>query len=227
MNNDKDNTRLYYDRLKAWAPKNTFVKSDQKEFASNNKNVWIMFENGSVGEVKKRHLAPKILQEFGAKMTIPDVFPGSPAVDHLHVTAGDKSVDTEFFANMDSVVKTDFDKYKTAHIVESAAYEIGKFAAAVAVREEAKKSKLPFIRNNADIAFLATMSIEYPFWDLRSWQSLPHEIQTARIAMPADRKLVINGEYNVEIPEGINNAVVFVRIPAVKAKPAIAVGKLN
>lgn len=230
-NGEKNNLNLYYNRLRNWSPDNTFLKSDVAAINAGKKNVWVFFENGKIGEIKERSLTPKILQTFGVKMTVPDVAQGSPAMSHLHVVAGDQAEDTQFFANYDSVVKTDMNKYATGNIIKSVAFEVGKITAAtlakIAADEAAKKnSNSPFLRLAGDAAIVGIMSVEYP-WDLRSWQSLPHEIQTARIDMPSDRKLVINGEYTVEIPEDVNNAAVFVRVPSVTAKPAILVGKLN
>lgn len=230
-NGDKSSLSTYYNRLTNWSPKNQFLKSDIQAINSGKKNVWVFFENGSVGEIKERSLSPKVLQAFGVKMTVPDVAKGTPAMDHLHVAAGDNVVDTQFFANYDSIVKTDMNKYATSNIIKSVSFEVGKITAAtlakIAADEAAKKNgNNPFLRMAGDAAIVGIMSAEYP-WDLRSWQSLPHEIQTARVDMPTDGKLVINGEYTVEIPEGTNNAAVFVRVPSVNAKPAIHVGKLN
>ena len=72
----------------------------------------------------------------------------------------------------------------------------------------------------------AIRSAEKP-WDLRSWNSLPNEVQVARVEMPKDRTVVINQNYEVVIPDDIKNAAVFVRIPTDNAQPSIVVGKLN
>ena len=230
-NGDKSSLNTYYNRLQNWSPDNKFLKDDVKAINNGGKNVWVFFENGSVGEIKERSLSPKVLQAFGVKMTVPDVSKGTPAMDHLHIVAGDKEADTQFFANYDSIVKTDMNKYATSNIVKSVAFEVGKITAAtlakIAADEAAKKNgNNPWLRMAGDAAIIGIMSVEYP-WDLRSWQSLPHEIQTARIDMPEDGRVVINGEYSVEIPKDVNNAAVFVRMPSVKSKPAIHVGKLN
>lgn len=228
--NKKSDFQFFNNRLKSFVPDNSFVKSDADALSAKSGSVWVFFENGLVGPIKKRALAPEALQGLGIKLTVPDVGAGFPALSHLHIQAGDKSVNTEFVANMDSIVKTDLDKYKTGNIIKSVAFEVGKLAAATAAKVAGDKMNEDLGGYGALIGTISAIAIqtqvEYP-WDLRSWTALPNEIQSARIAMPSDRTIVINGEYTVEIPEGIKNAVVFVRIPTPTAVPSIAVGKLN
>lgn len=232
VNGDKANAENYLSRVQQFAPYNAFVKTDAKAIASKKQHVWVFFENGTVGEIKPRSLAPEILRAFNIKLTIPDVWRGAPAAPTLFVGTSDATTQTEFLANMDSVVKTDLEKYKTRNIISSVVFEVGKVAAAAAAgvgaHAMAKKNEdtSDLWAIGGTLAVAAIMSAEKP-WDLRSWNSLPNEVQVARVEMPKDRTVVINQNYEVVIPDDIKNAAVFVRIPTVNAQPSIVVGKLN
>ena len=231
-NGDKANAENYLSRVKQFAPYNGFVKTDAKALASKKQHVWVFFENGTVGEIKPRSLAPEILRAFNIQLTIPDVWAGTPAAPTLFVSTSDTTTQTEFLANMDSIVKTDLEKYKTRNIVSSVVFEVSKVAAATAAgvgaHAMAKKNEdsSDLWAIGGTLAVAAIMSAEKP-WDLRSWTSLPNEVQVARVEMPKDRKIVINQNYEVAIPDDIKNAAIFVRIPTVNAAPSIVVGKLN
>ncbi len=235
VNGDVANAENYLSRVEQFAPYNGFVKTDAEAIISKKPQVWVFFENGTVGEIKSRSLAPEILRAYNIKLTIPDVWAGAPAVPILFVGTVDVTTQTEFLANMDSIVKTDLEKYKTRNIVSSVVFEVGKVAAATAAgvgahamsKKNKKSSELWEI--GGTLAVAAIMSAEKS-WDLRSWTSLPNEIQVARVEMPNDRKITINQNYKsyeVVIPDDIKNAAIFVRIPTVNAEPSIVVGKLN
>ena len=234
---DYSNANNGMSRVAKFAPKNTFVKSDVAGLKKG--SVYVVFENGMVGQLQKRSLVPDVLKpltqplsalgvEAGIELTIPDVFPGTKALETISVKSGDTTVTTQQLVNVDSVVKTDYNKYKTRNIISSVAFEIGKIAAATAAGYAANEAAkdTPFRAAATAAAVTGVMSVKKP-WDLRSWDSIPTEIQTARVNMPVDRKLFINDGLEVVIPEGIENAIVFVRIPTANAVPAIVVGKLN
>ncbi len=231
VNGDTTNAENYLGRVKQFAPDNTFVKSDASAIKSGKQYVWVFFENGSVGEIQPRSLAPEILQAFNIQLTIPDVFPGSAAAKTLFVGANGETTETQFLANMDSVVKTDLDKYKTQNIISSVVFEVGKVAAAagagvgagVMAHKNQETSDLWAI--GGTLAVGAIMSMEKD-WDLRSWTSLPHEVQVARIEMPENRQITVNNT-TVEIPDDIKNAAVFVRMPTPTAELGVFVGKIN
>ncbi|MBO7509063.1 MAG: hypothetical protein J6T57_02185 [Alphaproteobacteria bacterium] len=231
LNGDMGNAPLDFSRVKAFAPNNHFVVSDLDTIKSHKDSVWVFFENGMVGDIRPRALAPAVLQVFGIRISVPDIFPGTPALSNLRVTADGKSVNTEFLANMDSIVKTDINKYRNANIIKSIAFESGKVAAAIMTKSVTNKMSHKN-NNNLWLDFLGTyamigiMSSDQP-WDLRSWTALPHEIQVARVDMPRTRTLVLDDKYTVEIPNEIKNAAVFIRLPSAGATPSIGVGRLN
>lgn len=234
---DKNNADNGMKRVSEFAPDNTFIKSDIQGLDKG--SVYVVFENGKVGPVKKRSLVPDSLQaltrplsaigvDAGIELTIPDLFPGTKAFDSLLVSTDKEQVETQFLASIDSVVKTDLDKYKTSNIMKSVAFEVGKIAAAtvagIAANRAAKDS--PFRDIVTIAAVTAVMSVKKP-WDLRSWDSIPNEIQTARVNMPSNREISINNNFSVEIPEEAKNAIVFIRIPTRNAVPGVVVATLN
>ena len=234
---DKNNAESGMKKVAEFAPKNTFVKSDIKGLDKG--SVYVVFENGKVGPVQARSLVPNSLKVLtqpltaiginaGIELTIPDLFPGTKALDKLSISTDQEQTDTQFLASVDSIVKTDLDKYKTSNIMKSVSFEVGKIAAAtvagIAANRAAKNS--PFRDIATFAAVTAVMSVKKP-WDLRSWDSIPNEIQIARVSMPKDHHIVINNNFSIDIPEEAKNAIVFVRIPTANAVPGIVVGTLN
>ena len=234
---DKNNANNGMKRVAEFAPKNTFVKSDIQALSKG--SVYVVFENGKVGPIKARSMVPNSLKvltkplsaigiDAGIELTIPDLFPGTKALDHLVVSTDNEEVDTQFLANVDSIVKTDLDRYKTANIMKSVSFEVGKIAAAtvagIAANRAAKDS--PFRDILTFAAVTAVMSVEQP-WDLRSWDSIPNEIQTARVNMPSNHQILINNNFSIDIPQDAKNAIVFIRIPTANAVPGIVIGTLN
>ena len=224
-------------RVAEFAPENKFIKSDINGLKRG--SVYIVFENGRVGQVQKRSLIPDSIQlltkplsvigiNAGIELTIPDLFPGTKAFSHLSIDTSVEHVNTEFLASIDSIVKTDLDRYKTSNIIKSITFEVGKIATAtvagIAAHRAAKGS--PFQKIATFAAVTAVMSVEKP-WDLRSWDSIPNEIQTARVDMPRDHKIVINENLSIDIPTDAKNAIVFIRIPTADSVPGVVIGTLN
>jgi hypothetical protein len=234
---DLNNANNRIKRVEEFAPKNKFIKTDIEGLSKG--SVYIVFENGKVGPIKKRSLVPESLKgltqplrglgiKSGIKLTIPEVYPGTKALPSISVSAGNETVDTEFLASIDSIIKTYMDQQRSANIAKSVSFEIGKIAAAtvagIAANRAAQNSKFRDILTVA--AVTAVMSVEMP-WDLRSWDSMPNEIQVARIKMPENHTILINETLPVELPNDAKNAIVFVRVPTANAVPGIVVGKLN
>jgi len=230
LNGDKSNGYNYLKRMQSFAPLNRYVSSDINSIESGKKYVWVFFENGLVGQLRVRTLAPVILQVFNIRVTIPDIVRGTKALSHLGIRTTDgKSFSTEFLASIDSIVKTDFDKYKTENIIKSISFELTKLAAATTSGVAVSRSFDNKNRGTGNLlgymTALTIMSADRS-WDLRSWTSLPSEVQLARIEMPNDRTLLI-GDKKVIIPHDISNAAIFVRLPTSYADFGIVVGKLN
>ncbi|MCL1892530.1 MAG: hypothetical protein FWF97_04590 [Alphaproteobacteria bacterium] len=226
VSRDMPNADNFMRRVMQFAPDNQFVRTDMEAIRARRDLVWVVFENGNVGRLYERALAPRGLQAWNINLTVPDLAPGGKALPFIEVDG----VRTEFLASMDSIVKTDLIKYRTQHIISSVIFEVGKVAIAtgamvggvVAANSNQKYGGLMMMGGwlLANAAMGANKS-----WDLRGWHSLPSEIQVARLNMPASRKLNIPPVGIVAIPDGIRNAIVFVRISSDYKN--VVIGKLN
>ena len=238
-NGDYSNAYNYMNRVASFAPNNKYVKSDIDAIKQG--SVYVVLENGMIGNLYTRSIIPHGLQyiaqplkiygiDSGIKLTIPDMKAGKLSVEKIYVTSNDKTVETMFLASLDSVAKTELDKHKKQHILQSIAFEVNKIALTtgviIATHHVRNSDGNSFGKFAAEMAILSIMAAEKN-WDLRSWDSLPREIQTARVDMPKNRQIKINGGINVDIPKNAKNAIVFVRIPSPTAKPSIIVGTLN
>ena len=225
-NKDYANAENYLKRVAEFAPDNKFVKSDINAIRSGKNFVWIVFENGSVGQLYEHALAPRGLRAWNIHLTVPDLARGKPALPYLEVS-GER---TQFLASMDSIVKTDLLTHRDNHIISSVIFEIGKIAAAggvvigtgKATRKNQSSQGLLILGGYMAASTIMNMKKD---WDLRSWQSLPYDIQVARINMPASRKLFISPVGEIKIPSDIKNAVVFIRIS--DKYNNVIIGKLN
>ncbi len=239
VNGDFSNAENYMKRVEMFAPNNKYVRDDVN--AVKRGSVFVVLENGMLGKLKIRSIIPTGLQYIaqplkiyginsGIKLTVPDMNPGTLAVEKIYVNSDGKTVETEFLASIDSVAKTELDKHKTDYILQSIAFEVNKIALAAAVmvatHKVRNKEENSFGKMAAEIAILSIMNSEKN-WDLRSWGTLPREIQIARVNMPKNKKITINGGIDVDIPKDAKNAIVFVRMPSPVSKPSIVVGKLN
>lgn len=226
-NKDYANAANYLNRVAEFAPDNTFVKTDMDAIRSGKNFVWVVFENGSVGQLYEHALAPLGLQAWNINLTVPDLARGKSALPYLEVSG----TRTQFLASMDSIVKTDLLKHRKDHIISSVIFEVSKVAAAGGVvvgtgiaAHKNQNSSQGLLVLGGYMAASAIMNMKKD-WDLRSWQSLPYNIQIARVNIPSSRKLSISSVGEIEIPNGIKNAVVFVRIS--NEYNNVVIGKLN
>ncbi|MCL2749128.1 MAG: hypothetical protein FWE50_03575 [Alphaproteobacteria bacterium] len=225
---DFSNAENFLRRVATFAPDNKFVRTDMDAIRSKKEHVWIVFENGIVGRLYEHYMAPRALQAWNINLTVPDQARGTVALPYLEIDG----IKTEFLADVDSIVKTDLIKYRTEHIISSVVFEVGKLAAAggvivgSAVAANKNRNAPGLFMMGGYLATKAIMSVRKN-WDLRSWDSLPAEIQVARIEMPQSREVKISNVGNVKIPTEARNAIVFVRILTQNSTPAVIIGKLN
>lgn len=225
-NNDLANSENFLKRVQTFAPDNQFVKTDFNAIKSKKDSVWVVFENGSVGQLYAKALAPAILRMWNINITVPEVAKGQKAAPFITANG----VRTSFLADMDAIVKTDLIKYRAQNIISSVVFETVKVAATVGTvigaHQLARNS-----RQNAGLfavgGFLVANAImsQRMSWDLSSWDKLPTEVQVARIEMPSDRIVRISRIGEVRIPDGVRNAVIFVRLS--DEYKSFVIGKLN
>lgn len=151
--------------------------------------VWVIFENG-LGPVKREvridlplFIATDRVRYVG--IALPKLENRFEAMPYLEVTAADIGFRTQVVANMDAVVRTEFDKafpgILTRAIISASAKAVAQYA-------------MENNNNNSGAAiFMALYSFATTAADVRIWTMLPKNIQVAQVAMPADRAVTIGG----------------------------------
>jgi hypothetical protein len=148
------------------------------------------------------------------------------------VAANGATVPMSQLADMDALVKTEYDVYMRGALTREITRTIVKIGAQVALgvaadaaaRRHDKKGS-----SSADFWALKAAQIGAATWaatttaaDLRSWTALPKTVKVARVARPADGKLevVADGQrIPLSIPPG--NTMVFIRKPGPTAYPVV------
>ncbi len=173
--------------------------------------VWVIFENG-LGPVKEEiridlplFIATDDVRYVG--LALPKLVDRWEATPYLDVTAGDVGVRSQIVADMDAVVRTEFNKdfqgILTRAIISASAKAVGQYA----------------LEKNDDNDGAAIIMALYSFLttaaDVRIWTMLPKNIQVARVAMPADRVVTVGGPGLT--PTALNigdckHAIVYVRM---------------
>lgn len=207
--------------------KNQYVVSDSQVAASGKPTVWVVFENGLVGEIAKKQISmqnPLVNPNFNfpINISIPEVKEISAPYSKLIVNG----VNTEFLADMNSIISSELEQRRTGHIAKNIIFELGKLTAAIGACGGLDKPCAGFQKMAAE----KIMKQETPF-DTRSWASLPKEVQMVRLDMPQNRKLNLSVDgmnlAPVVIPQNIRQAIVVVRIPSKNATPSVLVNKLK
>lgn len=198
------------------------VQQDYNKLASNddfNDSVWVVFENGK-GMSKSEFILqlPLFLVSSQVSWTgvaFPELKPGSKAYNSIVVNG----ITTKKFVSMDDVIKSEFKK----DLPNIKARAIASAIAKTAIQVEMKKHNNPMGDIFAIYQAVSTRA------DTRIWSSLPKEFLLAKVDMPEDGILKVQvGRQIHEIKLGkANNAIVTIKIPTPRAKPAISVAKFD
>jgi hypothetical protein len=194
--------------------------------------VWVIFENG-LGPTKEevRIDLPLFLMTdkvVYAGVALPRLVPGSQAYGNLIVNAGGKEYRTEVVADMERVIRTEFNKDFQGILTRAIVSAVVKAAAQYAVEQN----------NNNDSmgkSFLVLMVAAYSYAttaaDVRIWTTLPKDFQVARLPMPAGRNIAIFSPEGAKILDcaiaPCSNAIVYVKIPVRTAAPFYGIIKSN
>lgn len=233
---DIENGILDLKRVRTMSPENRFVKSDiqmAQDLANKKKvqdTVWVIYENGLIAEIEKQHFAiPFVIDGkiLIAHMALPKMVPLSSAYPYVQASVGKNKISTQNIVDMDRVMKTEFKNRYPAEVTKAVIWMTVNLAAQVAIQNNAKDNQLAAV-----IASAAIGAMSNPV-ETRTWSSLPKDIQVARFAMPKNRKIQILDNEGKElsdeitIDKDIKQALIFVRIPTLGAKPAISISKLK
>lgn len=227
---DFETASTYLKRARGMMPKNSIIKNDlaQAEKSSNynaksnEKFVWVIYENGMIANFEEIRLTiPVFLVSQDVQLTtfsMPKPKLREQAFNSLSFAFGDgKKYKSEIIADMDSIFIAEFNKnlpvYLSRAIAQAVAKSMLQYAAS---QEEDAWASLA-----AQVYTLSTSSA-----DLRSWHSLPKNVQIAKIPVKKTQNLSIFSKGTdilgeVEIKNDVNT-IVYIRIPSIMSKPVIS-----
>lgn len=220
------------DNAAALVPGNAVLAADAKAARAGTKpvnRVWVWVEDGlcPVREEWRVDLPLVLVPLAGryvmyAGMALPYLRERSFGAASWSVTAGGASTPMADLANVDRLVKTEYDVYMRGALtreITRTVVKIGVQAALGAAAENSGNRDHALALRLAQIG-VATWAASTTAADLRSWTSLPKTVKAAGFARPADGvvDLVADGRsYRLNVPEG--NTLVFVRKPAPSTGP--------
>ncbi len=237
---DKNDLKVTY----ALVPGNKVVACDFNECsggASPRNQVWIYAEDGlcPCREEWRIDLPLAILPIVGdyvmyAGMAFPRLRERAHGAVNWSVQAGGRSEIMSPLADVDALVKTEYDVYMRgalAREITRTVVKVGVQAALGAAAEAARRRTNKKGSGSGDYLALKLAQVGVATWaasttaaDLRSWTALPKTVNVARVDRPADGRIVVladGSRIEIEIPQG--NAMVFIRKPAPSAQPAVRV----
>ncbi|MCK4753482.1 MAG: hypothetical protein KAS75_08540 [Planctomycetes bacterium] len=182
--------------------------------------VWLIFENG-LGPVKTEFrldiplfIATNQVKYVG--LALPKLEYRSSAYPYLIAQANGKSYQTRVLSDMDRVIQTEFSKDFKGILTRAIISATTKAVAQYALHEEGSNSSQLMSLAVAMYSYASTAA------DVRIWTALPKNFQIARFQKPKDGKFRITRPgaqpFDIDIPS-CNNAIVYVKIPTVQAKP--------
>ncbi len=225
-NSDYETASNYLKRVSGMV-NNTFVKQDldlaNKLASGTQKKVspttWVIFENGLVANFEEFRLDLPIFVATNnvktASLALPYPQEREIAYNNISVSNGKKKVNTQLLANIDNIFIAEFNKKMPVIISKAVTKLTLQTVAQAAMQKE--------LGDLGGIA-MSVYSIITTSADTRSWYSLPKNVQLAKIdKRGTDLTLNIGDqEYKVEVSKE-GNSIVYVRVPATGAIPAINV----
>lgn len=250
---DVENAINYMKRVKTMVS-NQYIASDIKmaEDIANGKdsssNIWIIYEEGVAPEIEEKHIKIPFPTKSGLKManlTLPHFISQNHSYNSLKISTSSGSASTETLADMERVIKTEYQKRYPAEVTKAVIWMVANIAAQEATSQlinnssfgkkldksmgkhggvlgDLGKNKLASKAVSSAASVAISEVLTYPL-NTTSWSTLPKEIQMAKISMPADKKVKItasNGQKiaDVEIAKDVKNAIIYVRSPSLAAK---------
>ena len=143
------------------------------------------------------------------------------------VTAGGQNMPMIPLANVDALMKTEYDVYMRGALTREITRTIVKIGAQVALgvaadAAEEKGQGGTYWALKASQIGVATWAASTTSADLRSWTSLPNTVKMARVNRPADGRITVTADsqcIELNVPQG--NTMVFLRKPGPIARPMI------
>lgn len=187
-----DRARFQFDRLKKFAPENTFIESEIASIDAKIKGedqnpvTYVIFETGKAPSREQVKISIPVI---ASKVSyVGAAFPKLKVHDdnyhpNLRVQVGGKTTETVLIASMDDVVGTAFRNELPIIITKTIISTIVKAVAAYAVNETAEKQGevAGMLSKFATAVVQEAVNIA----DLRTWTTLPKQFQYCRIPTPS------------------------------------------
>ena len=212
----------------------TVAARDANEATSGTKpgnQVWIWVEDGlcPCREEWRIDLPLIIFPGVGryvmyAGMALPYLRERGAAAANWSVQAGGAMVPMADLADVDKLVKTEYDVYMRGALTREITRTIAKVGAQIALGAAADHTG---DRNHRLVLQLSQMGVA--FWaasttaaDLRSWTALPKSVKCVRIDRPADGRIdVLADSQRIQLTVPPGNSMVFLRKPGPQAMPVV------
>ena len=228
----------------SFAPGNSVVARDFAELSAGKApvdQVWIWVEDGLCPTREEWRIdLPLVILPYVnryvlyAGMAFPKLRERQPGAVSWTVSAAGASSPFAPLADVDGLVRTEFDVYMRGALVREITrtiVKVGVQAALGAAAEAAERRQEKKGGKSGEYWSLKLAQTGVAVWaaattgaDLRSWTSLPKSVKVARVTRPADGKVVVNADsQRIEIPVPKGNSMVFVRKPAPAAIPTVKV----
>lgn len=193
--------------------------------------VWIWVEDGLCPAREEWRIdLPLLLLPYAGRyvlyagMALPYLRPRDVGAESWQVQAGGVATPFAESANMDKLLKTEYDVYMRGALTREITRTVVKTGAQIALGVAADNSgdwrhQTALRVAQAGVAAWAASTTAA---DLRSWTALPKTVKCVRIDRPADGRLDVladNQRIQLAVPEG--NTMVFLRKPSPQALPVV------
>lgn len=193
--------------------------------------VWIWAEDGLCPAREEWRIdLPLVLLPYAGRyvlyagMALPYLRPRDMGATTWQVQAGGVTTPFAESANMDKLLKTEYDVYMRGALTREITRTVVKTGVQIALGVAADNSgdsrhQLAMRLAQAGVAAWAASTTAA---DLRSWTALPKTVKCVRIDRPADGRLDVladNQRIQLAVPEG--NTLVFLRKPSPQAMPVV------
>ena len=193
--------------------------------------VWIWVEDGLCPAREEWRIdLPLVLLPYAnryvmyAGMAFPRLRPRGAGAARWSVQADGAAVPFVDEADVDHLIRTEFDVYMRGALAREITRTIVKVGTQVALGVAADNTK--DWRHEAGLRAaqvgVATWALTTTAADLRSWTALPKTVKCVRVTRPADGRLVLQADGQqvpLTVPPG--NTMVFVRKPGPQAPPVV------
>jgi hypothetical protein len=194
---DVERARKSLERASMFAPDNQTVKNDfdiaSKSVSLPNipPSVYVIFETGMAPSLDQVRIDIPIIVTVVSYVGIafPKLHFHPDFVSHLVLQSPETPLQkTERIVSMDAVITREFKNNFPSIMAKAVASAVTKAVAATAANLAAKQADNPWVSLATQVT-TAAYQLATNIADTRSWQTLPKEIQIARMNMPAGRTL--------------------------------------